>query len=116
GPCYFASLHRAERLVDVLEPAARGDHLVEQQSPLPVELQVERNIAAKTVRAHAGCLYLALGADRHPRELEHRVGRQDTDDRRRPANGEALDGLPAELRVADRLERVIHARATGEGS
>src|SRR5204863_7718790 len=43
-----------------------------------------------------------------------RIGRQHADNRRGAADREALDRLPAELRVADRLESVIDAEAPGQ--
>src|SRR5216683_2005085 len=83
----LARLHRAERLVDVVEAAAAGDHLVEQQPALAIEVEVPGNVDAEAVAAHAGGLYPALGTDGHPGELDLRVGRQDPDDRRGAADG-----------------------------
>src|SRR6185369_8243198 len=40
----LAGLHRAERFVDVLEPAAARDHLVELEPSLPVELDVAGHV------------------------------------------------------------------------
>src|SRR4051812_13721372 len=72
GPCDLACLHCPERLVDVAEPAASADHLIQLQPALTVELQVVRDVGAELVGAHAGGLHAALGPDRHPRELDHR--------------------------------------------
>src|SRR4029450_3879345 len=92
GPGDLAGLHRAKRLVDVVQPAAPRDHLVEQQATLAVELEVAGNVRAEAVRTHPRRLHLALRADRHPRELDLGVARQDADDRRGAADGQALDG------------------------
>src|SRR4029453_17063168 len=110
----LARLHRAERFVDVAEPAATADHLVQHQAALAIELQVARNVRAKPVAAHARGLHLALRPDRHPRELDLRVRGHDTHDRGRAPDGEALDGLPDERGVTDRLEGVIDPRAARE--
>src|SRR6185295_8992389 len=87
----LAGLHRAERLVDVVEPPAARDHLVEHEPALAVELQVARNVGPEAIAAHARGLHLALRANGHPRELDLRVRRHDTDDRRRATDREALD-------------------------
>src|SRR2546425_1787735 len=70
-------LHRPERLVDVVEPPPAADHLVEQESPLAVELEVERDVAAEAVGAHPGRLPPTLRADGHPGEFDLRVRRED---------------------------------------
>ena len=54
------------------------------------------------------------GPDRHPRELDHRVGRQHPDDRRGAADRQALDRLAHQLGVADRLEGVVDPGAAGQ--
>src|SRR4030095_2849927 len=112
----LARLHGTERLVDVVEPPAARDHLVEHEPALAIELQVARNVGAEPVAAHPRGLHLALRADRHPRELDGRVGRHDADDRGGAPDGEALDALPYEGRVADRLEGVIYAGPFREGT
>src|SRR4029450_6692495 len=116
GPRDLAGLHRAKRLVDVVQPAAPRDHLVEQQAALAVELEVAGDARAEAVRAHPRRLPPALRADRHPRELDLRVWRQDADDRRGAADGQTLDGLADQRRVPDRLEGVVHAGAAREGA
>src|SRR5262245_2469897 len=116
GPRDLAGLHRAKRLVDVVQPSALRDHLVEQEPSLPVELEVAGNVRAEAVRAHPRGLHLALRANRHPGELDLRVGRQHAHDRRGAADRQALDSLTDERRVADRLEGVVHAGAAREGA
>src|SRR6267142_2404151 len=116
GPRDLAGLHRAERFVDVVEPSAARDHLVEQEPALAIELQVARNVGAESVAAHARGLHLALRADRHPRELDLRVRRQDADDRGGAADREALDRLAHERGVPDRLEGVVDPGAAREGA
>src|SRR2546427_2892713 len=59
-------LHRPERLVDVVEPPPAADHLVEQESPLAVELEVERDVDAEAVGAHPG----RLRSEEHTSELQ----------------------------------------------
>src|ERR1700736_6687750 len=76
----LAGLHRAEGFVDVAEPAALGDHVVEVEPALAVEFEIGRDVVAEAVGAHPRGLDLALRTDRHPRELDHCVRRQDADD------------------------------------
>src|SRR6516165_6015091 len=71
----LAGLHRAEGFVDVAEPAAFGDHRVEVEPALAEEFEVGRDVVTEAVRAHPRGLHLALRSDRHPRELDHRIGR-----------------------------------------
>ena len=52
-PRDLARLHRAERFVDVAEPAATTDHLVQHQAALAIELQVAGNVGTEAVAAHA---------------------------------------------------------------
>src|SRR2546427_7701157 len=59
-------LHRPERVVDVVEPPPAADHLVEQESPLAVELEVERDVDAEAVGAHPG----RLRSEEHTSELQ----------------------------------------------
>src|SRR6266478_6460083 len=115
-PGDLARLHGPERLVDVVEPPATRDHLVEQEPALAIELQVARNVGPETIAAHARGLHPALRANRHPRELDLRIRRHDADDRGGAPDGEALDRLPHERRVPDRFERVIHSRPFREGT
>src|SRR5580765_1374122 len=96
----LARLHRAEGVVDVVEAPAAGDHLVEQQPALAIEVEIPRNVGAEAVASHAGGLHAALRADGHPGKLDLRVGRQDADDGGGAADGQALDGLAHEGRVA----------------
>src|SRR5205823_8110623 len=49
----LAGLHRAERVVDVVEASASGHHFVEQQPPLTIELEIQRDVEAEAVAAHA---------------------------------------------------------------
>src|SRR2546427_10324221 len=114
SPSDFARLHRPKRFVDVVEPAAARDHLVEQEAPLAIELEVAGDIDAETVRAHPRGLHPALRANRHPRELDLRVRRQDADDGGGAPDGETLDGLAYEGRVPHGLEGVIDAGSARE--
>ena len=57
---------------------------------------------------------LALGADGHPRELDHGVGRQHADDRGGAADRQALDGLAHQRRRCRRPRRRDRRRAAGE--
>src|SRR2546430_9197660 len=84
-------LHRPERLVDVVEPPPAADHLVEQESPLAVELEAERDVDAEAVGAHPRRLHPTLRADGHPGEFDLRVRREDSDDGRRAPGGPALE-------------------------
>src|SRR3989449_1078232 len=107
-------LHRPERVVDVVEPPPAADHLVEQESPLAVELEVERDVDAEAVGAHPRRLHPTLRADGHPGELDLRVRREDTHDGRRAPDRQTLDGLPHQSRVPDGLEGMVHPCASGE--
>src|SRR6266542_2420234 len=114
----LARLHRAEGLIDVVEAAAAGDHLVEEKAALAIEVEVPQNVDAEAVAAHAGGLHATLGADGHPGEFDPRVRRQDADDGGGAADGQALDGLTHEGGIADgvvvrRVDGVGRADASG---
>src|SRR5207245_975981 len=83
------------------------------QPALSIELEVPGNVDAEAVGAHPRRLHPALRSDGQPGELDHRVRRQDPDDRGRPTDRQALDGLAHQGRVPDGLEGVIHAGAPG---
>src|SRR5690348_6086629 len=51
-PRNLARLHRAERLVDVLETSAPAHHVVQVQPPLAVEVEISRHIDMETIGAH----------------------------------------------------------------
>src|SRR5207244_6259739 len=51
-------LHRSERVVDVVEPPPAADHLVEQESPLAVELRSEERRVGKECRSRWWWYYL----------------------------------------------------------
>src|SRR5262245_44307568 len=53
GPRDLTGLHRAERHVDVAQPPALADHLVELQPALAVEIEIARDVGAELVAAHA---------------------------------------------------------------
>src|SRR5215212_4114476 len=89
-------------------------HAVEIEPSLLVEFEIVRDVIAKAVRAHARGLDLALRTDRHPRERDLGLGRQYADNRRGAAYRQTLDRLPAEFRIADRLEGVIDAEPAGQ--
>ena len=62
----FAGFHGAEGFVDVPETDALGDHVVEFEPALAVEVEIERDVVAEGVAARARGLHLAFRADRHP--------------------------------------------------
>src|SRR5262249_30897809 len=68
GPRDLAGLHRAKCLVDVVQPSAPRDHLVEQQAALTVELEIARNVRAEAVGAHPRGLHLR--SEEHTSELQ----------------------------------------------
>src|SRR5215469_10616038 len=113
-PRDLAGFHCAEGFVDIAEAAALGDHRVEVEPALAVEIEIGRDVVAEAVRAHARGLHLAFRSDCHPRELDHCVRRQHADDRRRTPDRERLDRLAAQLRIADSLEGVVHTQTAGQ--
>src|SRR6516164_3999742 len=114
GSCDLPSFHCTEGFVDIAEAAALGDHRVEVEPALAVEIEIGRDVVAEAVRAHARGLHLAFRADCHPRKLDHCVRRQHADDRRCTPDRERLDCLAAQLRIADSLEGVVHAQTAGQ--
>src|SRR3990170_860170 len=60
---HLTGLHGAERLVHVLQPAALGDHLIEVQAALEVELDVAGHVDAEAVGTHRAALDLAFGQE-----------------------------------------------------
>src|SRR5215207_6697485 len=56
----LAGLHRAKRLVDILQAAAPRDHLVELEAALAVVVDVSRHVHLEAVRAHAAALHFFL--------------------------------------------------------
>src|SRR5262249_60321407 len=65
----LAGLHGPEELVDVLELAAAGDHLVELEAPLPIQLDVARHIHLEAGGAHAAALDLLFPPEHGTVEL-----------------------------------------------
>src|SRR5439155_6629207 len=105
----LARLHRAERLVDVLEPAAATHHLVQLQPSLPVEVDVARHVDLEAIAAHAAALDLFLAQEHRPVELDLLSDRDHADDRRRAAGADAVEALLGRDLQADGLERVVDA-------
>src|SRR6266545_5108145 len=111
GPRDLARLHRAERVVHVLETAPPGDHLVQaEQAPL-VEVDVLRHVDLEAVRAHAAALDALLPQEHAALELELLADRDHPDHRRGAAGEDTLKGLLGGLLEADRLEGVLDSTA-----
>src|SRR5262245_55135630 len=108
---HLAGLHRAKRLVDVLEAATARDHLVELELPLTIQFDVARHVDLEAVRAHGAALDLLLAQERRAVELDLLADRDHADDRRGAARTQTLEHLLGRLLEADRLERVVHAGA-----
>src|SRR5438874_3934169 len=89
----LASLHRAEGVVDVLELAAAGDHLVELQSALAVELDVAGHVHLEAVGAHAAALNLLLAQEHRAVQLDLLPDRDHADDGGGAARAEAVEAL-----------------------
>src|SRR4051794_21157902 len=51
-PRHLAGFHCPERVIDVAQYAAAGNHRVEIQTALAIELQIVRNVGAELVRTH----------------------------------------------------------------
>src|SRR5262245_43161602 len=109
GASELARLHRAERLVHVLELAATADHLVELQPSLAVELDVARHVHLEAVAAHAAALDLLLAQEHGPVELDLLADRDHPDDGRRAAGTDAVEALLGRDLQTDGLEGIIHA-------
>src|SRR5262249_36627524 len=105
GACDLAGLHRAERLVDVLEPASPRDHLGQPQEAALIEVDVLRHVDLETVRAHAAALDALLAQEDAALELELLADRDHADDRRGAARADALEALLGRFLEPDRLER-----------
>src|SRR5258705_1187675 len=86
----FARLHRAKRLVDVLQAAAPRDHLVEHEAPLAVVVDVAGHVHLEAVRAHAAALYLLLAQEHLAVELDLLAHRDHADDGRGAAGADAV--------------------------
>src|SRR5262245_14985353 len=108
---HLAGLHRAKRLVDVLEAATARDHLVELELPLTIQFDVARHVDLEAVRAHGAALDLLLAQERRAVELDLLADRDHADDRRGAARTQTLEHLLGRLLEADRLERVVYAGA-----
>src|SRR6266576_3817039 len=70
GARHLAGLHRAKRLVHVLELSAPRDHLVQAQEAALVEVDVLRHVDLEAVRAHAAALDALLAKEHAALELE----------------------------------------------
>src|SRR6185503_6984673 len=108
GAGHLAGLHGAEGLVDVLQLAAPGDHLVELQPALAVELDVARHVDLEAVAPHAAALDLLLAEEHRPVELDLLPDRDHADDGRGAAGAEAVEALLGGDLEADGLERIVH--------
>src|SRR3989454_529420 len=105
----LAGLHRAEGVVDVLETATAGDHLVQAQKPSLVEVDVLRHVDLETVRAHAAALDALLPEEHAALELNLLADGDHADHGRGSARPDALEGLLGGFLEADRLEGVLDA-------
>src|SRR5271170_3491295 len=109
GACDLARLHRAERLVDVLQLAAPADHAVEVEAALAVVVKITRHVDTETVGAHDGTLNLALGQETGTVELDLLSDRNHPNDRRCAAHLKAFKTLLGELFYPDRFKRIVDA-------
>ena len=71
GARAFTGFHRAKRFVDILQLAASTHHIVELESALTIEIEVQRDVQAKTVGPHARGLHLAFWPDGAERKFNH---------------------------------------------
>src|SRR6186713_2592950 len=94
-------LHGPEGLVDLLELAAAGDHLVELQTPLPVQLDVAGHVDLEAIRAHAAALDLLLAEEHGAVELDLLAHRDHADDGGGAARLDAVEALLGGDLVAD---------------
>src|SRR6266446_2407090 len=109
----LARLHGPERLVDVLELAPAGDHLVEHEPALPVQLDVVRHVDLEAVAAHAAALDLLLAEEHRPVELDLLPHRDHADHGGGAAGPDAVEALLGRELEPDALEGIVHP-ATGE--
>src|SRR4026207_1856094 len=105
----LARLHRAKRLVDVLQAAAPRDHLVEHEAALAGVVDVAGHGPLEAIRAHAAALHLLLPQEHVAVELDLLAHRDHADDGRRAAGADAVEALLGRLLETDRLERVVDA-------
>src|SRR5215467_13101116 len=109
----LAGLHGPEELVDVLELAAAGDHLVELEASLPIQLDVTRHVHLEAVGSHAAALDPLLAEEHGAVELDLLPHGDHADDRRGATRADAIEALLGGDLEPDGLERVVDT-AVGE--
>src|ERR1700738_2861947 len=107
----LAGLHGAKRLVDVLELPAPGDHLVQLEPALPVQLDVVRHVDLEAVGTHAATLDLLLAQEHRPVQLDLLPDRDHADHGGGAAGPDAVEALLGRDLEADALEGVVHPAA-----
>src|SRR6266540_745426 len=109
GAGHLASLHGAEELVHVLELAAAGDHLVQLEAALPVQLDVARHVHLEAVGAHAAALDLLFAEEHGAVELDLLPDGNHAHHGGGPPGAYAVEALLGGDLEADGLEGVVHA-------
>src|SRR5579863_10461899 len=108
---YLSGLHRAKRLVHVLEFSAPRDHTVEVEPSLLVELDDARHVDAEAVRSHEASLDALLEQQRETVDFDLLPKRNHPDNGRDTAGGDRFVGLLGRRLKPDSFERVIDAAA-----
>src|SRR5579859_5273115 len=106
---HFASFHRAERLVQIVQAHTPSDHLVELQPALHVEVDVLGHIDLEVIGAHAAALDLLFAQEDAAFELDLLAHRDHADDGGRPAGAQRLEALLGSFLESDGFEGVLHA-------
>jgi hypothetical protein len=103
------SIHRAKRLIDVLERRAPADHVVEIQAALPIEIEILGHIEMEAIRAHKAALEPLLYEQMPRLEFYLLIRRNCADQRGETARRKAIDTLLEHARIPDRIEGIIDA-------
>jgi hypothetical protein len=118
-PCNLSCLHRAERLVDVLETAAAAHHVLETaaaahhvieiEAPLPVKVEISGYINMEAVRAHKAAANLLLDIKMSGKKLTLLTGWNRSHERTNATRCETIEALFEHLFVADCFKRIVDA-------
>src|SRR5580704_11886347 len=88
-----AGLQSCEALVDLREPDAAGDQVIELELTLSIEGEQPRHVDPEAVAAHRGALDLTVAQKVETVELDLHAVRHHTDDRGGAAGAQHCKGL-----------------------
>ena len=108
-------VHLVERLLDLVEPDAFGDELVQRQPALQVEVDQGGEVALGQAVAVPGRLErAAAGEEVDQRHLELHVRRRHADQHHRAGQVASVEGLFPGFGAADGVDDDVGAEAVGE--